>query len=203
MPRDSLFLNSGYEGPGATFDGVIGAGRLRVIEEEQLPSHDPASVGGLIITSHVDQIWLEGQKPWLEACLDAGARMIFNGHVERDFLDGLARYQPLRDRSIAAFRVSRVADHPIWEGYNGEELTFRKGVAGFYGRGCNLPPDGADVINVLDADKERLAVNWEWARPRGGRVLSHAGNDLWVTFEQVERNAELVARLMTWMEQAP
>ena len=201
MGHELLFLNSAFEGPGPTFDAVIKDGRLRVIEEERLPSLDPVSVGGLIITSHVDQRWLAERKTWLETCLDGGARVVFNGHVESDFIDGLERYQPLKDRSVAAFAVTREADHPIWADYAGDELTFRKGVAGFYGRGCNPAPAGATVINRLDAGKERLPVDWEWRRPRGGRVLSHAGNDLWVTFEQTELNAELVGRIVDWMEQ--
>jgi hypothetical protein len=179
---------------------LVVAGRAHVIEEEHLPDFRPFDVDGLVITSHVDQIWLESQRRWLAAFLAAGGRLFFNGHVETAFVDGMGRYRALADRRVEAFRVTRTSPHLIWDGYNGDELTFRKGVAGFYGRGHNALPAGAVPINTLDAGHEAAPVDWEWLPPGGGRIISHAGNDLWLTFEAAERNAELVDRMVTWLE---
>lgn len=195
-----LFLSSAHEGAPRCFESSLATGRVRAVEEEHLPDFRPFDVNGLVISLHVDQIWLEGQRRWLAAFLDAGGRLFFNGHVETAFIDGMGRYCALADRRLEAFHVSRTNAHPIWDGYNGDELTFRKGVAGFYGRGHNLLPAGAVPINTLDVGREAAPVDWEWLRPGGGRIISHAGNDLWVTFEAADRNAELVDRLVTWLE---
>lgn len=195
-----IFLNSAYEGAPRALSGVIADGRVAVVEEEALLSLRPGDVGGLIVSSHVDQIWLAKQKAWVEAFLNSGGRLFFNGHVESDFLDGLGRYRALVDRGTAAFKVTPAQAHAIWHGYSSDELTFRKGVAGFYGRGHNVPPAGAVAINVLDAEKEAAPVDWEWTRPQGGRVISHAGNDIWTTFEDLPANTGISTRMVAWLE---
>jgi hypothetical protein len=76
-----------------------------------------------------------------------------------------------------------LADHPLFEGVSGQDLTFRRGVAGFWGRGHNAAPDGAVLLNGMDEEPALAPIDWIWQRPGGGIVISHAGNDF-LTFAQ-------------------
>src|SRR5581483_10255450 len=80
--------------------------------------------------------------------LDRGGVVVFGGHLHRDWLPGASLFVPLASRSLDGYRVVEVADHPIFRGM-GTELTFRRGVAGFFARGHHPVPPGAEVLTRL------------------------------------------------------
>ena len=85
----------------------------------------------------------------------------------------------------------------MFAGGDPEHLTFRRGVAGFYARGGNPPPDGARVLNTLGPDA--LAVDWVLALPGGGRLLTHSGNDLWMYAGSADSAGRIVPQLFDWL----
>lgn len=190
----AAFLLSTYEGPGPV---IAEAGRLALIEEDDLVASDPARWAGLIISMHADQVFLARHGDWFETVLDHGGRLVLCGHVERPFVRGLMPFVPLARPRVRDLAVSRLAPHPVFDRWPGDALTFRKGVAGFFGRGHNPPPPGAKAINGLGP--ALVPVDWEWDRPGGGRLLVHGGNDLWVTFERDAENEVLVEALLGWL----
>lgn len=191
------FLVSTYEGPGTLIKSLITAGRLNAIEEDEFVACDPEGWIGLLVSMHADQVFLERHSSWFERFLDGGGRLVFCGHVERPSIHGLAPFVPLVRPRLVDLVVNRLAPHAVFDRWRGEALTFRKGVAGFFGRGHNPPPPGARVINGLGAPL--APVDWEWQRPGGGRLLVHGGNDLWGTFEDEAENAILMEALLNWL----
>lgn len=192
------FLVSTYDGPGPLIARFADAGRLVPIGEDELVASEPTGWTGLMVSMHADQVFLDQHCFWFERFLDSGGRLVLSGHVERPFIRDLNPFIPLQRPRLVELVVSRVAPHPVFDRWRGEALTFRKGVAGFYGRGYNPPPPAARVINGLGATL--APVDWEWERPGGGRLLVHGGNDLWVTFEQETENAALMEALLGWLE---
>ena len=91
----------------------------------------------------------------------------------------------------------RAEDQPVFKGVAAEDLTFRRGVAGFYGRGASDPPPGALLLNTVGDDA--LAVDWLWRRPGGGRVLLHSGNDLWIHWHDPTSAARIGPQLLDWL----
>jgi hypothetical protein len=177
---------------------LAAAGRVRVVAQYALDGLDPAGVPGLFVGMHADQVHLERRRPVLEAVLDGGGAVVWSGHVAREAVGGLSRFVPLPDPPrLADFRVRPLVPHPVFEGFDQEQLTFRRGVAGFYGRGHNPMPAGAVALNGLGP--AGAPVDWEWRRPGGGRMLMHAGNDLWSLFDEAELNARMLGRLMDWI----
>lgn len=154
----------------------------------------------LLIGTHHDQRHLVTQRATLEGFLDGGGTIVFCGHVVYPFLAGLTRFRPSGSGRLADLRVARAAAHPIFEGVDAHDLTFRRGVAGFYCRGCNEPPPGAQVLNTVGADG--LPVDWLWQRPGGGRVLMHAGNDLWMYWRDKTTAGRLGPQLLDWLKEA-
>lgn len=70
-------------------------------------------------------------------------------------------------------------------------------MAGFYGRGCNPLPEGGIAVNGLGPAK--VPVDWVWARPTGGRIFSHAGNDLGSMGLEWNLAGELTRRIIDWV----
>lgn len=153
---------------------------------------------GLLLSMHVDQRYLLSRQAQLEAYLAGGGTILFCGHVGYPFLSLLQPFQPIQDYKVADLVVHRRLAHPIWDGVDPADLTLRRGVAGFYGRGSNPPPDGAEIIHVLG--EAAVPVDWQHRLPGGGRLLVHAGIDLWSYAETGQSSARMVGNLIDWLE---
>lgn len=172
--------------------------RVDAIAMHDLARVDLSRYRGLLLGLHCDQRHLQARRDQLRRFLAGGGTIVFCGHLAQPFLDGLDRYQVIAQYRLEDLRVRKETGHPVWNGVAEEDLTFRRGVAGFYGRGHNPPPAGARVINTLGP--ARVPVDWEWHPPEGGRLLVHAGADLWMYLETEGSAARLAPQLLDWIE---
>ena len=173
----SVLLIHSHFGPSpAPYAAAVAAGRVRSVRERDLSAADFAQANGLITTQHLDQIGFLAHSAALQGMLARGGRWFFNGHMLRRFLEGLETYQPIAKPKRADFALTRLSEHAIFAGIDPTSLEENNGVAGFYGRGYNPLPAGAQAVIGIGPD--RLPIDWDWALPTGGRIFSHAGNDL-------------------------
>jgi len=107
---------------------------------------DLTRYAAVIIPVMADQEHLARHRDVLRDYLDAGGVVIFGGHLHRDWLPGAAPFVPLSPPSLRGYRVAEVAEHPIFAGVEPDDLTFRRGVAGFFARGHHPVPEGAEVL---------------------------------------------------------
>ncbi|MEO8684621.1 MAG: hypothetical protein ABI414_07255 [Devosia sp.] len=150
--------------------------RIRIVRDRDLAAGHFHAASGLITGIHLDQDGLFAQRDALQALLDRGGRLFFNGHVMRSFVAGLVPYVPIERPNRASYALTRLSDHPIFSGVEQRSLEENRGVAGFYGRGHNPMPVGARAINGIGPSL--LPIDWEWTLPRGGKMFCHAGNDM-------------------------
>lgn len=197
-----LYLQSGHgDLPGhgqlpAAIQAAVAAGRVTVVPQPQLDAATLLAHRGLITGNLLDQDALLALAPALAAFLDRGGRWVFNGHLLRPLVAGLAPYQTIANPRRPDFDLRVVQPHPVFAGIDVPELETNKGVAGFYGRGCNPPPVGAVVLNTLGTPG--VAVDWVWHRPAGGAILSHAGNDLGQLASMHDMGERMWANLLEW-----
>ncbi|QKV18653.1 hypothetical protein [Oricola thermophila] len=180
----------------AVFDGAEGAGRVRPIRQDRLAPDVILAASGLIVTTSVDQIDLLRKGDAIEGFLDRGGRMVINGHVLRPYVRDLRPFVPLEAPHRPDFALTRLADHPVFEGIPARALETNRGVAGFYGRGHNPPPEGAVALTGIGPD--RLPVDWTWRRPAGGALFVHSGNDLWGVGDDPAIKRRIAERLVDW-----
>jgi len=170
---------------------------VRAVDCYALGPQHLATASAILIGTHCDQLALEARRPLLDAFVAGGGRAAVCGQVTRRFLAGLEPMRWLEDYGPEDLQVRRMAEHPVWTGVQPEHLTFRRGVAGFYGR-AYLPsvPDGALVIHALgDADRPLDAV-YDHGK---GAVLVHGGNDLWGYLHAPDTAARMTAQLLDWV----
>lgn len=153
------------------------------VDQYELPDCDLSRFTALSISIHADQRFLLSHKDLIATFLNHGGVVLWSGPMAYPVIDGVGAFQPRPSRNLAGLTVTRLADHPLFDGVTGADLTFRRGVAGFWGRGHNPAPEGAILLNGLDRDPASAPVDWIWDRPEGGTVISHAGNDF-LTFAQ-------------------
>lgn len=162
-----------------------------------LPETDLAAFDALLIPTGVDQRVLAEQRERLQAFLDTGHAIVYCGHVAYPFLAGLAEFVPLEHFRLEDLTVTPVCSHPLFEGVEPHDLTFRKGVAGFYGRGHNPQPPDALVLNVLGT--ARVPLDWIRNYAGGGVLLVHAGNDVWGYGQDSSSASRLTSNLLQWI----
>lgn len=193
-----LWVKSSHAGPPPSFDEPIRSGDLVVVDQRDLTPETLLAHRGLVTANQLDQDAMLALRDWLAAFLDGGGRWFLNGHMVRPIVEGLAQYRPIANPKRADLDLRPLAPHPVFDGLDLHKLETNRGVAGFYGRGCNPLPEGAVAVNGLGP--ARVPVDWVWARPGGGRVFSHAGNDLATLGLEWDLAPLLARRIVEWAD---
>ena len=192
-----LFLKNTAGGLPAFFP-KLAHHRFDIVQQYETQRLDWTNYDAVILTMHSDQHHLMDMADKFDAYLAAGGTVLFNGHVIETFLPELSRFQVLPSRGKYDLVINREKDHPTFEGIDSEMLSFRKGVSGFFGRGMNPPPEGAEIINSVGPD--HWPLDWIYTRDSGGRIFMHAGNDIWGFFMiGSPQNLPLVQRFFDWL----
>jgi hypothetical protein len=193
-PQYDPFCSEGERGD---FVAYVESGALRAVWEWELTPADLAGASGLITTIGLDQIRMMDFTGNLAAFLARGGRWLFNGHVARPLVSGLEPFRPALGHGIARFVQTVLADHPVFAGIDRSIFQSVRGVAGFYGRGCNPMPEGATALTGVGPDI--LPIDWHWRVPGGGEILVHAGNDWWGTSTDKPAMNRFVGNLVAWV----
>jgi hypothetical protein len=197
----TIYLKSTYEDPSTHVQAAAARGEVVIVEQHALTSAILKIHQGLITENQLDQNAMLGMRHALADFLDAGGRWFLNGHMVRPLVDGMAQYRPIVEPKRPDFTLTRVNPHPLFERIDLCQIETNKGVAGFYGRGCNPLPKGAVAVNGLGP--ARVPVDWVWKRPGGGRIFSHSGNDLDSMGREWGLAPELTRRIVEWTNGGP
>lgn len=170
-------------------------GRGERIDCYALERADLSRYALLAVSATVDQEHLARHRGVIREFLDGGGVLLFGGQVHRDWLPGASHFVPLERPSLAAYRVSWLADHPVFAGIEPDDLTFRRGVAGFFARGHHPVPDGAEVLVRLGGGEPATYVDRVSTR---GTILVHASGDL-LGYDGADNTASrLGGQLLDW-----
>ncbi|MBK1795832.1 hypothetical protein JHL21_15160 [Devosia sp. WQ 349] len=195
-----LYLQNSYGGPPPALLRVADH-TLDIYQQYDTDRLDWSVYDAVIISMSADQVHLVEITAKLQAYLNGGGTLVINGHVARPFLPELQRYEPMEKRGKAELVIHRETEHPMFASVTAEQLTLRKGVAGFYGRGSNPAPEGATVIHSVGPD--HVAVDWLYERPEGGRIFVHSGVELWAVLmlEGPDQGIPVIQAIFDWLAQ--
>jgi len=192
-----LLIHSHYGTPSGLFQAAVSQGVGQVVRERDLTREHFDQASGLITTTHLDQLGFPVWSDAVQALLNRGGRWFFNGHILRELIPGLGIYQPIVRAKRSDLVLTALNPHPIFEGVDLKGLEENNGVAGFYGRGHNPLPAGATPVTGVGPN--RFPLDWEWKLPSGGKMFSHAGNDLGAGMSGVNPTQELIGpRVIAW-----
>ncbi|MDR1463500.1 MAG: hypothetical protein LBI68_10285 [Azoarcus sp.] len=195
MPSILYLRSMGHEFPdflGLAESEAVTMRYLRDICDEELAGYD-----AILVPAHIDQRGLARREAALTRFLDNGGTLVFNGHLVYPMF-GLTPFVPSSGGHKDDLVVESVNAHPVFDGVEDYDISFRRGVSGFYGRGGNPPPPGAVILHRMQADHAPL--DWFWERPQGGRILMHAGNTMWMYFGGDTSAARIAPQLLAWLK---
>lgn len=196
MRRISLLLKTGPSLAGLWSEPQLSA-HIDCIDQYELSEIHLQDYAGLILSMHVDQRWIASQTDLLENYLAGGGAIAFNGHIAYPFLPELRPFVPMKIEHVSDLAVEPQQTHPVFAGLDPARMNCRRGVAGFWGRGFNPPPEGAVVLQTLRHGT--VPVDWVYYPAGGGRLFIHSGNDLWTNFERPDDNIRVAHQLVTWL----
>lgn len=173
--------------------------RVDVIDIYDLPSTDLPPYAGLVVTAMADQEFLWDRRHVIGSFLDQGKVVVFCGHLLRRWLPGCGIFVPA---TIGSFRdyvihLAEPGTDPagrIFAGIDPADLTFRRGVAGFFARGHHPPPAGAEILATLAGGQP---TTWIDRATTPGTVFTHAGDMLGYA-DQGSTAARLAPQLLDW-----
>lgn len=161
---------------------------------EELKNYDVFLIG-----TDVDQRMLLEKKHYLDEFLADGKTIVFCGALAYPFLDDVGQFVKMTYTSYKDYEVISVSEHPVWEGVKPRDIMYRRGVAGFYARGYNPPPQNAKIINTLGSGKH--PIDYEYTTKDGGRVLVHSGNNVWLFINDATTASKMGTNLIKWLRE--
>lgn len=171
---------------------------LELVDLYELPSVELDRYSALLITDMVDQEFLWLQRQLVESFLADGGAVIFCGQLLREWLPGCGIFVPAPISSMRDYEVLIAEPHPVFAGVEADDLTFRRGVAGFFARGHHPPPPGAQVLATLAGGQP---TTWIDRAATHGTVFAHAGNSL-LSYSSDSSAGRLAPQLLDWARAA-
>lgn len=172
------------------------AGAVTAVDIYALPSLDLSPVGALLLGTMVDQEHLHRHRGILRSFLADGKVVVFSGHLLRPWLPGCGAFAPKQVRSFHDYALRLVTPHPVFAGVDAHDLTFRRGVAGFYARGHHPVPPGAEVLLALASGEPVTYVD---RHTTPGTIVAHAGGGLFDGGEADTTAARVLPQLLVWL----
>lgn len=168
---------------------------VEVVDVYELPSVDLDRHAAILVSDMVDQEFLWRERDVVASFLERGRVVVFCGQLLRAWLPGCGTFLPASIGSMRDYAVHLVEPHPVFAGVEARDLTFRRGVAGFFARGHHPPPPGAQVLAALAGGQP---TTWIDRATTPGTVFAHAGNSL-LFYAQIDSTAARVApQLLAW-----
>lgn len=169
-----------------------------IIDQYQLTQHNLEPYYCIVVHDFADQEYLYKNRAIIEGFLEAGKIVIFGGHLFREWLPGCPIFTPRTIESHEDYNVYKKIDHPIFEGVDTDDMTYNKGVAGFFARVTHSPvPAGSDVLLTF---RDGMAITYIDRQSTKGTILVHSGRDLFAHRMQNKSTDRISTQLLQWIQ---
>ncbi|NHN32536.1 phosphate starvation-inducible protein PhoH [Paenibacillus agricola] len=190
--KDILLLNAQSVGMGE----VSLEHTFAMLDVYDFPQANLEPYIALIIQGSIDQELLLKHKEKIRKFVDSGKVLVFGGHLFLPWLPGAASFIPKEIRGHQDYEVNFHQAHPIFEGVDPNELSYRKGVAGFFARGHHPLPAGAEVVLTLPDGEPTLYIDRVSTE---GTLFVSSGNALLGYQDPTESTGQITKRLIDWI----
>ncbi|QGM32451.1 phosphate starvation-inducible protein PhoH [Bacillus sp. N3536] len=169
-----------------------------IIDQYQLTHHNLEPYCCIVVHDFADQEYLYKNRAIIEGFLEAGKIVIFGGHLFREWLPGCPIFTPRTIESHEDYNVYKKINHPIFEGVDTDDMTYNKGVAGFFARVTHSPvPAGSDVLLTF---RDGMAITYIDRQSTKGTILVHSGRDLFAHRMQNKSTDRISTQLLQWIQ---
>lgn len=172
-------------------------GRAVSLDMYDLPDTDLHQFRAVILPMFTDQEMLLRQKAQIRRFLDDGRILVWSGHLFHPWLPGAGMFRAHKITKATDYTIYPAVPHPIFKNVDLNELTYRKGVAGFFSRGSHQPPPGADVLLTFEDGDPMVYLD---RVSSGGTMIVHAGNNLFGYASEKAGDTTLGNQFVRWLD---
>lgn len=195
--NDILFIDPGHAFGIDNHTSPFMQENFHFIDMYDLETTDLTPFKCIVVHDFVDQVHLYRHRALIEQFLNDGKIVIWGGHLTTKWLPGCALFTPKKINAFSDYEISIVKEQPIFDGVLAEELTFTKGVAGFFARGSHTPiPAQAEILTTLP---DAATVTYIDRHTTAGTILVHAGRDLFTLRDQHRTTDRISTQLLQWI----
>ena len=196
--QEILWLDPGHAfGIGNRTDPFI-TENFTQIDQYDFADTDLSRFACIVVHDFIDQEYMYKHREKIASFLDEGKIVIFAGHLFKEWLPGCSIFQPKKIHSFRDYEVSIMAEHPIFAGVKPEDMTYNKGVSGFFARGAHLPlPEHAEVLLALPDD---IPITYIDRHSTNGTIFVHSGRDLFAYRNQNKSSDRISSQLLQWIK---
>ena len=170
----------------------------QVLDIYDLPDYNLSGHQAVVIDEFADQELLFRQREQIWNYLNQGGLLIFSGHLYLPWIPGASLFMPKVIRNHADYDVMIPVDrHPIFEGVQAKDLTYNRGVAGFFARGHHPLPPHAEVLLMLSGGEPITYID---RHSTNGTILVHSGKNLLRYTSGHNTSGRIGMQLRQWME---
>lgn len=199
LMKDILFLDPGHAFGLENRTDTFMVANFTLVDQYAFGELDLTPFKCLVVHDFIDQEYLYRQRKKIKAYLNAGNIVVWSGHLVKEWLPGCAIFTPKQVTKHSDYDISFVQAHPIFDGVETDDMTYNKGVAGFFARGSHTPvPQGAEVLITLPDATYTTYIDRTTTR---GTIFVHAGRDLFAQRMQAKTTDRISTQLLTWIHE--
>lgn len=192
-----LFLDPGHAFGLENRTSPFMSENFTMIDQYAFAETDLTPFKAIVVHDFIDQIYMEKHKEKIAKFLNEGKIVVWAGHLVTPWLPGCAIFTPKEIKKHTDYEISIVKEHPVFEGVNPDEMTYNKGVAGFFARGSHTPvPVDAEVLLSLPEDTPITYIDRITTK---GTIFVHAGRDLFAQRMQSKTTDRISTQLLQWI----
>ena len=196
-PLKILYLDPGHAFGLENRSNAFMQDNFTMVDQYDFEDIDLKPFACIVVHDFIDQEYMFRQKERILTFLNEGKIVIFAGHLCKEWLPGCTLFTPKEINSYKDYEISVVTPHSIFEGVDPDEMTFNRGVAGFFARGTHSPvPEEAEVLLSLPGD---MPVTYIDRRTTKGTILAHAGRDLFAFRMDNKTTGRISRQLLDWI----
>lgn len=160
------------------------------IDQYEIQTADLSDFNVLVVTDFIDQEHLYKHKEVIESFLNDGKIVVVNTHMFRPWIPGVGLFMPKEIRKHSDYVMEAAHNNTFYRGVDMQELTYRKGVSGFYARGSHpVVNKNAEIVLQFTDGTPIVFIDRDSTK---GTVVAGACRDFF-TYATGQNSTQLIA----------
>lgn len=169
---------------------------IRQVPQYEIKSYDFSEINVIMIPNFSDQENLYMHKDVIETFLNERKIVVFFGHLFRQWLPETPLFMPEKITHFTDYNLYQQNNTSIFKDVKTEDMTFNKGVAGFFARGHYIVDSSCEVHLSFGNGH---TVSYADRTTTAGTIFVHGGRSLLDYYEQGKSTDVLRAQFIDWL----